>query len=242
MGASADRKGLAGTFITFEGDDGVGKSTHIRLLAESLEELGYEVVTLREPGGTSIGEQLRAIVLDPKNPEMTPETELLIYEAARAQIVSEVIMPALERGAVVLCDRFADSTIAYQGFGRGLDIGFIESANSFASLGLAPARTLLMTCPDSTSKTERLSRRESKDRLDSADGDFHANVSAGFAQLSSKSAARIKTIDASGSYTHTARQIAASLEDLFPEMAGESVYLAKALEKEISKANHRQGS
>ena len=109
-----------GIFITFEGGEGAGKTTHIRFLSEKLCERGREVVRLREPGGTAVGEELRAVVLDPKNDNLSDEAELLIYEAARAQIVDEVIRPALGRGAVVLCDRFYDSTVAYQGCGRRL--------------------------------------------------------------------------------------------------------------------------
>ena len=111
-----------GIFITFEGGDGAGKTTHITFLSSCLREMGYEVLCLREPGGTEIGESLRQIVLDPENSDMSDQTELLIYEAARAQIVKEVIIPALARGAVVLLDRFYDSTIAYQAYGRGLPL------------------------------------------------------------------------------------------------------------------------
>ncbi|MFR7493688.1 MAG: dTMP kinase [Adlercreutzia sp.] len=112
-------RGNTGVFVTFEGGDGAGKSTQIRFLARLLEDAGREVVRLREPGGTAVGEALRAVVLDPAHEAMSDRAELLIYEAARAQIVDEVIRPALERGAVVLCDRFYDSTVAYQGCGRG---------------------------------------------------------------------------------------------------------------------------
>ena len=121
-----------GVFISFEGGDGAGKSTHLHYVAEALRARGEEVVCLRDPGGTIIGEQLRAAVLDPGNYIMSAECELLIYEAARAQLVAQIIRPALERGAIVLCDRFADSTIAYQGYGRGLDRAFIDQANAFA--------------------------------------------------------------------------------------------------------------
>ena len=116
-----------GVFVTFEGGDGAGKSTQIRFLARLLEDAGREVVRLREPGGTAVGEALRAVVLDPAHEAMSDRAELLIYEAARAQIVDEVIRPALGRGAVVLCDRFYDSTVAYQGCGRGLDGAFIDA-------------------------------------------------------------------------------------------------------------------
>ena len=144
-----------GAFVTFEGGDGAGKSTHIKFLAQVLEAAGLEVVRVREPGGTSVGEQLRAVVLDPANGEMAPEAELLIYEAARAQIVAQVIAPALARGAVVLCDRFTDSTLAYQGSGRGLSREFIEAANAFAARGIVPDRTIVMKCGDVQEKRGR---------------------------------------------------------------------------------------
>ena len=121
-----------GLFITFEGGDGAGKSTHLFFVAEALRNRGEKIVCLREPGGTIIGEQLRNTVLDPGNYVMSDECELLIYEAARAQLVSQVIRPALETGSIVLCDRFSDSTVAYQAYGRGIDRDFIDQANHFA--------------------------------------------------------------------------------------------------------------
>ena len=123
---------LRGIFITFEGGEGAGKTTHIRFLSETLRAHGREVLCLREPGGTEVGEQLRAVVLDPANGGMSDEAELLIYEAARAQLMAQVIAPALARGAVVLCDRFTDSTVAYQAYGRGLPRMFVDRVNEFA--------------------------------------------------------------------------------------------------------------
>ena len=136
-----------GVFVSFEGGEGAGKTTHIRFLAETLEARGFEVVRLREPGGTAIGDKLRSIVLDPGNAAMCDACELLVYEAARAQIVEEVIKPALDRGAVVLCDRFFDSTTAYQAYGRGLDADFVRRANQFACQGVVPDRTILLVPP-----------------------------------------------------------------------------------------------
>lgn len=226
----SDRRMLdEGVFITFEGDDGVGKSTHIRFLSDTLRSLGYEVVNLREPGGTSIGEQLRAIVLDPNNAEMTPEAELLIYEAARAQIVAEVIKPALRRGAVVLCDRFTDSTVAYQGYGRGLDIAFIDEANAFASAGIEPRKTLLMTCSDRSDKDRRVKRRQTKDRFDGADDAFHDAVSEGFRDILAHDDGRISVIDTSGKHSDTARRIFDSLGDIFSEFRDGSVDFEETL-------------
>ena len=136
---TADTQGAyPGIFITFEGGEGAGKTTHLNFLAKALREQGRDVVCLREPGGTSIGEDLRAVVLDAANTALCDETELLIYEAARAQLVREVIAPALERGQVVLCDRFCDSTVAYQAYGRGLSRAFVKMANEFACQGVWP--------------------------------------------------------------------------------------------------------
>ncbi len=228
---SADNTSGKGIFITFEGDDGVGKSTHINFLAKTLRELGYEVVNLREPGGTSIGEQLRAIVLDPNNQEITPETELLIYEAARAQLVSQVIKPALGRGAVVLCDRFIDSTVAYQGFGRGLDVGFIEKANGFATYGIIPDKTILMTCSKRGDKAKRVRRRDNADRFDNADAAFHDAVSSGYKRAAQRHPDRIDVVDTSGKHSDTARSLFDSLGLIFPELVDGSVDFKETFER-----------
>lgn len=210
-----------GTLITFEGDDGVGKSTHIAFLADVLRARGLEVLCLREPGGTAIGETLRSIVLDAAHPEMSAETELLIYEAARAQIVAETIRPAMERGAVVLCDRFTDSTVAYQGYGRGLDTGIIARMNDFATAGLRPDRTLIIAIP-SEHKSERMKKREEADRLEAAGADFHSRVSNAFGEIAASDPERIRVIDASGAHSQTARAIFSQLSDLFPWLAEET--------------------
>lgn len=205
-----------GVFITFEGGDGAGKSTHIKFLAQVLEDAGLEVVRVREPGGTSVGEQLRAVVLDPANGEMAPEAELLIYEAARAQIVSQVIQPALQRGAVVLCDRFTDSTLAYQGHGRGLSLDFIEQANAFAARGLVPDKTIVMRCADVQEKRGRVSSREELDRLERAGDGFHARVNEAFDELAHVHAGRIGVVETSGTHSDTARAIFGQLDAFFP--------------------------
>ena len=175
-------RGNTGVFVTFEGGDGAGKSTQIRFLARLLEDAGREVVRLREPGGTAVGEALRAVVLDPAHEAMSDRAELLIYEAARAQIVDEVIRPALGRGAVVLCDRFYDSTVAYQGCGRGLDGAFIDAANRFACDGVVPDATVLLVAPASAVRS-RMGRREGADRLGLAGDAFHSRVAVGFEQI-----------------------------------------------------------
>lgn len=220
--AIAKDSAIPGVFITFEGGDGVGKSTHIRLLEEALKKHGHEVVRVREPGGTVIGEALRALVLDPAHTEMTPEAELLIYEAARAQIVAEVIAPALERGAVVLCDRFFDSTVAYQAFARGLDREFVDAANAFAVSGTVPDRTLLLVCENAEEGLERAQDIAEPDRLEQEGIAFHEKVRRGFAALAADDPERVRVIDSQGDVDETARAIAAELVDLFPWMSEEA--------------------
>lgn len=209
---TAARKGV---FITFEGGDGVGKSTHIRFLADSLKARGIEVVCLREPGGTVIGESLRAVVLDPAHDKMSDEAELLIYEAARAQITVEVIMPALERGAVVLCDRFYDSTVAYQSFGRGLSRDFVDAANAFSTQGLNPDRTILLALESAEQGLDRAADRAAADRLELAGQDFHSRVAAGFRAIAAEEPDRVRLIDSSGDRSTTAAMIFHELSDLF---------------------------
>ena len=215
-----DEQRHAGIFITFEGGDGAGKSTHIRFLAAELERRGYEVLKLREPGGTAIGEALRNLVLDPAHGEMGSRTELLIYEAARAQIVDEVILPALKRGAVVLCDRFADSTIAYQGYGRGIDPELIEHANAFACRGLVPDKTILMVSGLSAAAgLARATRATAADRLEQAGVDFHARVNAGFLEIARQNPDRVAVVESAHRRSDTAAAVFAALKDLFPWMA-----------------------
>lgn len=207
-----------GVFVTFEGGDGVGKTTHIGFLAASLRAQGEEVVSLREPGGTLVGESLRSVVLDPVHDNLADEAELLIYEAARAQVVAEVVEPALERGAVVLCDRFFDSTVAYQAFGRGLDRAFVDAANRFATRGIVPDRTILMTCGSASSGLERALHRASADRLEQAGAPFHERVAAGFAAIAEQEPGRVRVVCSDGPRSVTAAMIFNELGDLFPWM------------------------
>ena len=212
--------GRRGTFISFEGGDGAGKSTHLQLVAEALRSRGHEVVCLREPGGTIIGEQLRQTVLDPGNYIMTDACELLIYEAARAQLVAQVIRPALERGCTVLCDRFADSTIAYQSFGRGIDREFVERANEFACQGVRPDRTILMlTGGDAEEGIMRATHHKHADRLEMAGMEFHERVNAAFLELSREDPDRIRVVVSDDTKPRTAAKVFAALSDLFEWMA-----------------------
>lgn len=205
-----------GILVTFEGGDGAGKTTHITFLADYLRSQGREVLCLREPGGTAIGEQLRSIVLDPANGGMCDETELLIYEAARAQIMKEVIVPALARGAVVLLDRFYDSTIAYQVFGRGLPESFVRQANAFACQGVHPCRTILLSTEQPAEEgLKRATKHGDADRLEQAGADFHARVAVGFKRVAQDNPDRVRTVNSSTPKPVTARNIFLQLQDVF---------------------------
>ena len=213
-----------GVFITFEGGDGAGKSTHLFFVAEALRSFGQKVEYLREPGGTIIGEQLRNTVLDPGNYVMADECELLIYEAARAQLVAQVIEPALAMGKVVLCDRFADSTVAYQAYGRGIDRGFIDRANRFACQGIWPDRTiLLVTGGDAEVGLERATHDKHADRLEMAGVDFHERVNLGYLELAAEHSDRVRVVVSDEGKAATARKVFAELSDLFPWMADPTV-------------------
>lgn len=208
-----------GVFVTFEGGDGVGKSTHIRYVANELRRSGREVVCLREPGGTGIGESLRAMVLDPDNGEISSEAELLMYEAARAQLVREVIRPALERGAVVLCDRFSDSTIAYQAYGRGLPLDFVRRANAFATGGIVPDRTILLVLGNTRKSLARATGAGAGDRMEQAGEVFHSRVNRAFLKLAKRDPKRIRIVRSSSSRKATAAAVAAELADILPELS-----------------------
>src|SRR3989338_4539555 len=160
---------MRGTFITLEGPEGSGKSTQARLLCAYLKRRGLKVLHTREPGGTQIGEKIREILLDKKNSAMRDETELLLYLAARAQIVNEIIRPALKKGFIVVCDRFSDATVAYQGYGAGLNIELIEKFNKIATCRLAPRLTILLDI-----ETEKgLKRAADRDRMEEKSVEFH---------------------------------------------------------------------
>lgn len=204
-----------GAFITFEGGDGAGKSTHIRFLADALRSQGVEVVCVREPGGTKAGEALRRLVLDPQTEGLCDEAELFIYEAARAQVVAEVIEPALARGAVVLCDRFYDSTVAYQACGRGLDRAFVEQANLFAARGLVPDRTVLMKSGTSAARgLARATHASGADRMEAAGLDFHERVNAAFDELAQTELARVRTVVSSKTKARTAKMVFEAVADV----------------------------
>jgi dTMP kinase len=201
-----------GAFITFEGGEGTGKSTQIRLLAERLEAAGLTVRVLREPGGTVVGEAVRRILLDPDHAELGVSAEILLYEASRAQLVDEVIRPALTAGEVVLCDRFFDSTTAYQGYARGIDLARIDALNEAATGGLVPDRTLVLDI-DPAVGVQRATA-ESTDRLEAESLGFHVRVREGFLAIADQEPGRMRVIDASGSAEQVAERVADALADL----------------------------
>jgi dTMP kinase len=188
---------VSGVLIAFEGPEGSGKSTQARRLAERLAGAGWDVVLTREPGGTPIGERIRGIVLDPANCAMLAETEALLYSAARAQHVGEVIRPALERGAVVVCDRYVDSTLAYQGGGRGLAIDALRSIQTLATGGLEPNLRVLLDLPVEVGLARRLGSGDEVNRLDLAELDFHRRVRNAYRELAWADPDGWVTVDAS---------------------------------------------
>lgn len=218
-------------FISFEGGEGVGKSTQIRLLATRLSEAGYEVCCLREPGGTDIGEQIRNILLDTANTSMAPVTELLLYEAARAQLVERVICPALAEGNVVLVDRFTDSTLAYQAYARGLDVDLVATANTIGSKALVPSKTILLEQEVSTGLKK--ATKHGADRLESEGLAFHERVHFGFEQLAQECPDRIVRIKCQKRKEDTHELVFAAVAELFNERAAEPFVITEQALKHI---------
>ena len=190
-----------GWFITFEGTEGSGKSTQIERLARRLREAGREVVALREPGGTAISEQIRELVKHYfEGGAMVPETELLLICAARAQLVREVIRPALRAGRCVLCDRFYDSTTAYQGYGRQLNLAQVQAIIDFAVGDTRPDLTLVLHVPVEVSEARRMARGQppARDRMEEAGREFFARVETGYRRIAAAEPERVKWVDAAG--------------------------------------------
>jgi len=184
-------------FITLEGPDGSGKSMQIPALAEFIRSQGYEVLTTREPGGTNIGDQIRQVIMKLGNTSMHPRTEILLFCAARAQIVEEVLRPALQRGVVVISDRYADSTLAYQGYGHGVDLEELPRLLKFTTGGLRPDLTLLLDVDAETGLRRRQTSGGEWNRLDAYALSFHKRVREGYHQLAAAEPERWRTIDAS---------------------------------------------
>ena len=181
-------------FIIFEGPEGSGKSTQLKLLEEWLSGRGHDVLATREPGGTSISEAVRSILLNPANTAMRPVTEILLFSAARAQIVAQVIRPHMERGGIVLCDRYADSTLAYQGYGRGLDLDTLRAITAFATGGLVPHLTVYLDI----AIEDGLRRKSAQEwnRLEDQTLTFHRRVRQGYLEMAAAEPERWLVLDA----------------------------------------------
>ncbi len=228
---------MKGLFLTFEGTEGSGKSTQVTILAEKLKTLGYIVRTIREPGGTPIGEEIRHTLKHSNaNHGMMSETELLLMNASRAQLVREIIRPALAAGEIVISDRFYDSTVAYQGYGRGLDREFIRELVSFAVGDTRPDLTLLLLVPVAVSEARRLARQPMlfkipatpeektlptplplRDRMEEADRSFFERVEEGYKAIGSSEPKRIKVIEATSSVESISQTVWAAV---MPKLAG----------------------
>ncbi len=187
--------GMKGIFITMEGPDGAGKTTQIEMLSEYLKQEGYEVLITREPGGTVISEAIRKVLLSPDHKEMKPETELLLYAAARAQLVHEVIGPAVDAGKAVISDRFVDSSVVYQGIARGLGIETVYAVNAPAIGDYMPRVTFLLDLPAEVGIARKKNQAE-LDRMEQESIDFHRKVAEGYRTLAERTPERIQTIDA----------------------------------------------
>lgn len=203
---------MPGTFITFEGPDGSGKSTQFKLLAAYLREQGYDVLATREPGGTAIGEQIRQVLHSLDNKEMHPRAEILLYCASRAQLVHQVIRPHLDKGGVVLCDRYADSTLAYQGYGRGLNLYVLRIILGFATGGLKPDLTIYLDIDCEEGLRRRRTGGGEWNRMDEQTLEFHRRVRQGYLALTQMEPHRWVVIDGARSVDLVAADIRTIVE------------------------------
>ncbi|HLW38676.1 MAG TPA: dTMP kinase [Candidatus Eremiobacteraceae bacterium] len=193
-----------GLFVTFEGVEGAGKSTQVRLLADNLSRAGMQSVVTREPGGTPLGERVRALLIDP-GADMSRETEALLLNSSRAELVDKTIAPALRAGKLVVCDRFWDATLAYQGYGRGLPLDNLQQLNLFAARGLTPDLTFLLDIPLDISR-QRLQGR-STDRMERENQAFHERVARGYRELAAANAQRFVVLDGTQPQAQVAAQV-----------------------------------
>ena len=201
-------------FVTFEGPEGGGKTTQVRRLAAYLQDQGCHVLTTREPGGTPIGDRVRSILLDPLHTEMEPQAEFLLFSAARAQHVAQVIRPHLERGGVVLCDRYADASLAYQGYGYQLDLDALQAITRFATGGLVPDLTFCLDLPvDVGLRRKAQGAGDAWNRMEQKQVDFHHRVRAGYLAMAAREPARWVVIDA----TRTVDEVQATLRQHLAE-------------------------
>ena len=186
-----------GLFVSFEGIEGCGKTTQALLLAKWLKSRGHQVIITREPGGTPLAEKIRKVLLDSRNHSMSPLTELLLLQASRAQHLAQVIIPALKAGQVVVCDRFADSSTAYQGYGRGMDLEMVNQLNQIAVDGCWPKLTLVFDLPVETGFARAAKRKRALDRMEQQQKTFHRKVRQGFLAIAKADPDRVKVLDGS---------------------------------------------
>lgn len=211
-------KGLSARFVTFEGVDGSGKSTLIEELAGWLEEDAIPFIRTREPGGTRLGEKLREILLDPSFSSMNYQAEVMLYSASRAQLVHEIILPALRQGMWVLTDRYTDATLAYQGFGRGLEREALEQIQDWATGGLQPHLTVLLDCEVTVASRRMSGRKGKEDRIEQEDQSFHQRVREGYLELARLAPERFLVLDGS----RTLEEVRADFRACFLEALGRS--------------------
>lgn len=202
---------MAGFFLTIEGIEGAGKSTLADELAKAVRSDGHEVIVTQEPGGSALGDKIRQILLD-RSSVISDRTELLLFEAARAQHVDEAIFPALQRGAIVICDRYTDSSLAYQGCARGIDKDMVRALNDFATSGLKPDLTILLDLP----AMDGLARQNRIDRISSEKIEFHEAVRQGFLELARAESKRFVVLDATLSIDDIVKQALAKVQGFFP--------------------------
>ncbi len=205
---------MSGLFITMEGLDGSGKTTQLEILKQNLEAKGFNVLLVREPGGSKISEKIRNIILDIENKEMHYMTEALLYSASRAQLVHEVIMPSLKQGKIVLCDRFVDSSLVYQGVARGLGIDIIKKINNIATEGLTPDITFFLDIEPKFA-LERKKQQKKLDRIESEKLDFYNMVYKGYKTILKSDGGRIIRIDANKDLEDIQNEILTNIENLF---------------------------
>ncbi|MDX1952642.1 MAG: dTMP kinase [Verrucomicrobiota bacterium] len=224
---------MRGLFITFEGTEGCGKSTQIARLAERLKSIGHKVLVLREPGGTAIGEEIRHLLKNhPAGERMFPETELLLMNASRAQLVREVILPARGEGAVILCDRFYDSTVAYQVFGRQLEPKEVADIIDFAIAGTRPDLTLVLRVPLGVSEGRRAERGGKADRFEAADRGFFQRVEQGYREIAETEGPRVREIDGSKSVEEVEAEIWRWVDPLVHTLEEQGSTVAKSIGEE----------
>jgi len=215
---------MPGLFVTFEGGEGTGKTTQLKALLAHLRAAGWDAIETRDPGGTPIGKQIRGLLLDPENTRMAAASELFLYEASRAQLVHEVIRPALDAGRIVLCDRFTDSTVAYQGYGRELDLDLIARLNAMATDGVRPDLTFLLDLDSEAGlarATQRVTQRQERhDRIEEEVLAFHQRVRAGYRAIAAAEPGRVAVLDAARGMAEIEGDIRRRVDELLRRSGG----------------------